>query len=584
MYKDMSAYISVSVLATGAALTVGLLVFSGMFALLPSLPLALVAMFLAVGYEGEVYVQNIRGAWDKMFKPRHHEHMIAKAFLRQYTPESSTDRPQFFEDLLNALEQLDRYEHTKNPKYDPEIQELKEQIERMEEYFTNQLFDLDGPENLHMYADYEAELNYWLSGESQVTLCFSDINQYLRQKKAIDTQDKLSKPNLKSAAQELLAAEKQAFSVQKWLSVVAGFAMGLGTTYLLVEAFTVLPIIVFLPVALWPVLIVPLAIIAGAAYGFLTYNALTDMWHNKTLQSWLSKLQQSWAKERTYTTLMVSLGIVLLLSLTVALTICTAGTWWTIVKEIPALFVWMKAVPVIVFQLILALLVGAATLIFNVQNTMETLEFFYEKLPNMAGNVWHDLGALPGKVCTQILQENPGQAINPFRLIRLLIAAPLRYLLFVGHLISEAFGSTRLPGVPDAWSTVFGFVSNFFQDFLYFFNDEPNHDHSDKQLLNEHFSDAGHDHSDDLPTRCLKAVFYPILIAEIQWDFYTSKLNTNPLTQAAANERAGMQMNRDIDQDMADKCAVNLFASAENTRYKPSERRSTSSAAAGSCC
>ena len=372
MYKDMSAYISVSVLSTGAALTVGLLTFSGMFALLPIFSLPLVAMFLAVAYEGEVYVQNIRSAWDKLFKPRHHERMIAKDLLRNQIYNTAHDqrraRPQFFEDLLNTLELLHKYEDTKNPKYDSKIKELKTQIELMVEYFTNKLFDITISTELSMKDKYNKQLDYWLSKPKPSLPKPSFFSE--------TTCMEIPKSR-KKIAQALLASEQRAFSMQKWFSVVAGFAMGLGTTYLLVEAFTVLPVIVFLPVAMWPVLIVPLAIIAGVAYGFLTYNALTDMWRNKTVRNWLEKAQ---AWEPTYTHLLVLLGTVLLLSLTIILTICTAGTWWTIVQEVPTLFLWMKAVPVIVFQLILALLVGTATLIFNLQNTMETLDFFYEKL------------------------------------------------------------------------------------------------------------------------------------------------------------------------------------------------------------
>lgn len=574
----MSSYLAVSVLATGAALTVGLLTFSGMCAMLPAIPLAIplaiIAMILAVVYEGEVYVQNIRSAWDKLFKPQHHQRMIAKDFLRTKIPHSNCHRPQFFEELLNVLKLLHAYEDAKNPDYESEIKALKDQIESLEEYFTDRLFSInDSANNNHCwpedYESYDKALQLWLSGEkdwrqSEPTLASEDLSVFFRQSRFTSTPPE----NLRKAARDLLEAEKSAFSVLKWLSVLAGCAMGLGTTYLLIEAFTVLPIIVFLPLAMWPVLIIPLAIIAGAAYGFLTYNALTDMWHNQTLQKLVADLRSA---KPTCTSVMVALGAFLLLALTIALTICTAGTWWTIVKEIPPLFGWMKIVPVFAFQLIVAVLVGSATLIFNVQNTMDTCKFFYEKTYKIVQNICSAVLAFPSKFVKLMQTENLLQHINVFRLIRVFIFEPLRYLLFIGHLLSEALGSTRLPGVPDAWSTVFGFVSNFFQDFLYFFSDE-SHDDSEASLLNEHYADSGHDHGDDLPTICLQTVFYPILQAEVYWDFYASKLGQNPMQDIQeARRKQGLQDPKEVLSTDITKYTVTLFNKKYPDTYTPSK-------------
>ena len=561
MIRDMSSYLVINALATGAALTVGLLTFSGMFALLPSIPLALIAMVLAVAYEGEVYVQNINEAWDKLFKPHNHERMLARDYLRKYTPLAGKYRPQFFEDLLNTLNVLDIYEHTNNAEYDPQIQALKEQIDRMEEYFSRQMFRIDAIEQDPL-CDFLHRYSGWYQNNSAPGAGWT--------KQVPIPQD----PTIIIASYvKLLNTEKEYLPILQWMSIFAGLAMCLGTTYLLVEAFTILSFILLVPIALWPIFILPLAMLAGAAYGLLTYNALTDMMHNQTIQTWLEKLTND-------TTWIISIGIVVLLALTLALTICTAGTWWTIVQEINPVFVWMQAVPVMIFQVILSVIIGIATLAFNIQNTMDTVDFFCEKLPEILSQQGQKIFGLPAKVIAQLSYENFIQALNPFRMIRVLIAEPLRYLLFIGHLMSEALGSTRLPGIPDTWSTAFGFISNFFQDFLYFFNDDESHDHSDSQLLNNYFDSSGHDHGDDLPTQCLATLFYPVLTAELEWDFYTSQLNQIPLNRAQAHQRQGGPIKHELSADqMRDisRMSTNLFKSRADNSEKDLPRRRRSS-------
>ena len=74
------------VLMAGASLTIGLLVFGGTLAIWPVLPAAVAAFVLSVAYEGEIYLQNIKGSLKKLFKSNQLERQLAKACLLEHFP------------------------------------------------------------------------------------------------------------------------------------------------------------------------------------------------------------------------------------------------------------------------------------------------------------------------------------------------------------------------------------------------------------------------------------------------------------------------------------------------------------------
>lgn len=67
-FKKIPRYVALASLTIGASLILGFLSFGGMYALYPILPLAFAAFGLSVAYEGEVYLQNIKGAFKKYLK------------------------------------------------------------------------------------------------------------------------------------------------------------------------------------------------------------------------------------------------------------------------------------------------------------------------------------------------------------------------------------------------------------------------------------------------------------------------------------------------------------------------------------
>jgi len=156
----------------------------------------------------------------------------------------------FFKDYQAQLDRLAYFGHAR---LNEESSARKKQIEKtlgdMEKWFAQQL--LSPPARL---TSYERQLQLWLANNDQAEW------------------------------QTRLAERLSAFKKVKAFSILAGIFMGLGTTYLLVEAFSIIPFFAALALTTWPYFIVPMAIIAGTAYGLLTYNAVTDMITNDTLR------------------------------------------------------------------------------------------------------------------------------------------------------------------------------------------------------------------------------------------------------------------------------------------------------------
>lgn len=90
-------------LTVGASLILGFLSFGGMYALWPVLPLAFAGFALSVAYEGEIYLQNIKGALNKLFKFNYLKNYLAKEYLLNHFPNTDEENcPQFFKDYKNS--------------------------------------------------------------------------------------------------------------------------------------------------------------------------------------------------------------------------------------------------------------------------------------------------------------------------------------------------------------------------------------------------------------------------------------------------------------------------------------------------
>ena len=488
--KKIRHYIAPRFLAAGASLTIGLLSFGGILALVSNIPLALGGFVLSTAYEGEIYLQNIKRALKKLFKRNHLERQVAKDYLLDQLKEGLTpDAPIFFKDYQAALK-------SKHPN--------KKKLSDMEKWFALQLFTVESGSTA-----YQTNLRTWLQQQPKVWLDNRNVIQ----------------SNTRFVP---------------LFSLIAGVFMGLGTTYLLMDAFLTIPMLAALPAATLPVLIVPMAVIAGAAYGFLIYNATTDMIANKTLQGWFDKIKTD-LNQGKYAMAAV---FVFMLVLSVALSLCTAGTWWTVAKSTPPLFAWMGKMPSWIMLRLNPFLSSASTLIFNAQNISETLE--------MMEDMTEEEPFIP---TPSERDENVWQRNNPFQFLIRLTFEPLRSLLFVGHLTSVSAVADRVPGVSAFISALLGFVNEMFEDAHYFFGKHRHQHKPDLASIIKERRDAGqgHNHDDDLPTQMLHFVFHVLYVPAALWDWGFSDSNQKIDFWAALKRQRGVEPVR------ADSCAHDSF-------------------------
>lgn len=510
--KKILSYVGLPLLGIGATLTVGLLSFGGIYVIIPLLPLAAAMFFLSISYEGEIYLQNIKGGLHKLFQHHYLQRQLAKNYLLEHCPDPDTTNelcPQFFRDYvqqLRALEQLKKNNNLSKADKKKKKKKIKKTLNDMEKWFASQLFA--APEENDV-TEYEQELRDWLVKHKQA--------EY----------------------QALFAKRRTMFRIALAFSIVAGIFMGISTSYLLVGEIALIPFIALLPATFIPGLIIPLALIAGIAYGILIYHTITEMIKNETLQNWYRKFKQDFAKGITPRNVIMAALVVFLVCLTIALTVCTAGTWWTIARTARPLFSWMVKIPSFVMGVVNPIITGVAALIFNLENTSETLEMFYAAMQK-GGKLFSDKWQALGNGLLALWQrEHWLQLINPFRLLLKLTLTPLRILFFFGHLISIGVMSDRVPGIPAILSALFGIITEGFEDAHYFLeledepsnNDDPTlHELLDKRFRHEH----GHSHNNDIPTRLLKFLFTPVYLLATGWAYFTSRLSTKKLTFAEA--------------------------------------------------
>lgn len=532
--KKVPYYLLLTLLTTGASLILGFLSFGGMYALIPALSLAFATFGLSVAYEGEIYLQNIKGAFKKLFKSNYLENHLAKEYLLQNFPENTEhpNCPQFFKDYEKQLQLLSLFQHKQ---LDKESQKQKKQIEKsladMEKWFALQLFVPKDYQDEEKPSAYKLKLRKWLAEHGQ--------NEW----------------------EARLEKRQSTFNYVKGFSAFAATFMGLGSTYLIVEAFSVIPLFATIPFALWPFIIVPMSVIAGAAYGMLTYNTITDLINNDTLNKWYQKLRHDLSQGLTVRNVFMASMAVFLAGLAVALTICTAGTWWTIATNARPLFEWMKKMPSFIMGVINPIITGLSAIFFNIQNTAESLEMVDEATRSNK-NIFRSVYESVTENLSHVRDtENWFQIFNPFRLLLKLTLTPLRILLFLGHLVSIAVTSDRMPGVPQIVSALVGIISEGFEDAHYFAGHEERSSLDSKEttsLLEERLAgEVENEPNTDIPTRLLKILASPLYALAAGWDYLASQFNLGSDKKEILTFARAWDKQRGIEKDVKVDLPIN---------------------------
>lgn len=482
-------------LTFGASVILGFLSFSGMYALAPVLSLAYLSGALAVAYEGEIYHQGIKGGLKKwFFKKNYLKNLAQEAFIKD----------------LRKQRRLARTNGEEVPKVNP-----------------GQTFP------------------------------------------------------------EFLKKRNVLFSMAKGMSLLAAVFMGLSTTYLLAEAFAIIPLFAGLSVGLWPVLIAPMALVSGLAYGLLIFNSLTDMINNRTIQKWGHKVKKYFNEvkndlvelknrflhlftkdksaslldsmkenemqapnQRAALHLEAWIGVIaapILFVLSLGLTLCTAGTWWTIVKKTPSIFAAIRNLPPFIMGVINPIITGLSAFIFNIENMGTSLKTVLNAIKGLReGHFFRDTLAEWKETCRTLLkQENFLQFINPFRFIKFLTYKPSLSVCFIGHTASIGVTSDQVPLIPEASAAALASTLEALEDLHFYYEDKKPHSHK---------KGHSHSHSHSLPEHILNFLFLPISFLSNLWAFSTSQLNTGDKRKLPLKECFGISQPK-IEEKAAALCA-----------------------------
>lgn len=512
--KKIPYYLFIFLLTLGASLTLGLLSFSGMFALWPIVPLAGAAFFLATVYEGEIFFQNIKSALNKLLNPNYLRRVLSSHFLLEHFPKDTAEAncPQFFRDYQAQLIRLnDLKKACKENRRSTQLKKLKKQAQKalgvMDKWFSEQAI----PNSDHeIKTPYQKAVADWLQENAK-----GDALQASYQKQWLQ------------------------YQVIKVFSLLSGVFMGLGTTYLLSEAVLTIPFLSTLAASATfglPMMVVAgvLTVSAGLAYAMISYNSISNMFHNNIMQKWHDLIKESYAEGFSFKNSIKALGIVLLLFMAALLTICSAGTWWTVVKNSKPLFNWISRLPFVVMAVINPVIIGLSSTAFNLTNSYET----YCEIAESAEREQHQKESLWQRIKTFVSKltenENWMQFFNPCRWLITLFITPIHKILFLGHLVSIGVTTDRVPKVPSSVTAVLGIVAEGFEDYHYFMHTEHHHEHHHFEaqpdadaLLKARLENGteGHSHANDIPLQAIKIILSPLYLGAILWDWGFSKCN-----------------------------------------------------------
>lgn len=296
---------------------------------------------------------------------------------------SNFNPPQFFIDYAqlatidHAFSHINPTEAAKKRK-----QSLQTSLSIMEQIFTEQLFPHTKPKktsgkkwwwfrrNNEQDTD---ELPANPDNNASQNLSSQNLEEYKNKLRAYLEAIYLQKYN------KMLPKRKLGSKFIKVLSTICATLMILGTSYLLVEAFAVVPLLAAIPFGALPAIIVPLAVLAGIAYGMQTYRALDEILNSDVITQRIAKIKADIKNGLTFYTGAKLFVFVALLGLAITLTICTGGTWYTILKHTKPLFSWLSKIPGAVIGVIAGLL-AVASFAFNISNSAQTAEELEEAI------------------------------------------------------------------------------------------------------------------------------------------------------------------------------------------------------------
>lgn len=489
------------ILALGASVTLGFLSFAGVLAIpfLATLGCGIAAFFLAAMYEGQIFHRNLSTAYEKLFVKDSNKQEVADHYLEHLAYDESNRRQSVF--LQNYYQQLRyvkalrEYEHLDDEgEKKREAAELR--LKLMQQYFMK-----------YVFGDYQNE------------------STLIKQLDSFITPEKKTK--LAGKAQKQKNTRRGIFA----FSNVVGLSVGLASITTFLASLKVLSI----TGAAASGILFPGISIAAAAYTFLMYNAITDFFLNDRVREGIETVKEAFTEASGPKAVAMAFGVGFVVLLGIAVTLATAGTWWTLsinaIKHLP------KLIPAIgsatttvagVFAGTGAAFYSIATFLFNIENTTETIEVLGKIFKNFnfkvfVRNAWD-------KFMEVDHTQTTWQRYNPFRFITQTILLPLRILTFIGHVASMGVTTDNVSFVPEKFNWITATVcttAEFGEEFHYNIQGD-----SEEQEGHDHDHDGGHDHDHaNIPVLIIKTVLLiiPIFyIASAAWDSIASQSHKDP--------------------------------------------------------
>lgn len=486
--KLILKYLLTGVLTIGVLISVGLMSFSGLILINPSLYFAILAFFLSGCIDAEVYRQNIfSGTEELQLMGKEGMHKLIIQALEQWLKEAkknqgTTIECPFIKDYLAQKEIVASFSNASlTPEEEEQEKFEKKRLLRMQKAFVQQVLYL----STHDHPNHHADLH---------------LDVFIKQIKVCD-----ALPNMRRKIWLLR------FS---WpINILAGAGTGFVTASAMKTALIILGLkfAFVLSATALSALIWPIAIIAAIGYVFMMYHTICDMLCNDRLNKWRKAIIKWFGYDKDNdTTLKYSLRItivglllVVAVGLAVFATIATGGTWWYAVQKGAQLVPYFTAAANYIRN-VLVPAVALTTLIFNLKNSLDTVKKLVNhfSLPNpltYIKNLWNELRA----------KENWLQILNPFRITCNIVSLPYNSVVFIGHLIATGLTSNHLGDLNPIGTAIPCGIGEGFEDGKYIFM---------KKTKDE-------DHG-NIPEFILKMILSPLLLLSAAWNCLASQLNT----------------------------------------------------------
>ncbi len=471
-------------------LSVTAFAFTGMWLIRPDLFFSIAAAAFAVIIEGEVNRVNLNEGLKKLFHWGKYIETIEleRKLKRLALAEQEKANDNIFTDYYKLSTRLKKIKKQWHPQNFTELGEKRAEIRRIK---TQMAMISD----LFRNAVFNPELSTSNDTPSFTKALYAEINDTLGKDK-----DTLIK-TIKSKKRQLWTTSL--FSLGG--SAVAGLAN------FRQMMFSAKMILAFLHIGLAasPMLagiIAPLATLFAIYWAIAIYHTFADIIATDKYQKYKKKIFKLFKKRKQESALrcwtrriLVTVGLAVLLTISVSFIIATAGTIWSAAKSGAKAIPYLSRAARWIYKIGMPLFIGGQ-FSFGIKNFFESISEI-GKTPGFLKKHWH---AFEDKIKHT---ENLGQQLNPFRWTANILEFAGRLVIFTLHIFSIGLTTDHLGKVPPAGTAMAGALEEAGEDIHYIFK-------SDISVS-------------DIPGLILKTALSPLLLLSGLWHFGFSQLHAD---------------------------------------------------------